>query len=772
MSRAFEALSEGRKAMAAGDLSTAQRWLERALRLAPGNCKIILALAGVKLLQRSADLADFFARVADQHDMREAWLGLAIAHHQRSKAAEAADALSRALRRHAFIKELVPTANAVAEAVAAPGWCGLDGKGGLVVHLSSTASHGIKPTAVLDQRPVSLRTQPKTRLLTARLPTGWERAVKVEVCLGSVELLGSPVEIGAIVRVEGFVASTDGDLHGWAWYPHDPDRDPALSVGPLHGTSDITLIAKNPATTIWHERPFDQLRGFHIPAAQLRRFDGLVRVCGPDGRSLTGSPIDPSAERRSAEAAAEYIARQFSAPARARRSKPMVISRLSAPANVVGRRTSGGVTKRPVDVIVPVYGEIDVALSCLVSVLKDLPRWARVVVVDDASPDPRVRHELANLARRERLTLLEQPVNRGFPSAANIGLRHDPTRDVVLLNSDTLTPPGWLRRLRDAAYLAPEIGSATPLSNDGTILSYPSVDHSNAVPDLDETIQLDALAQKANAGCIVDLPTAVGFCMYVKRDCLNETGLFREDLFAQGYGEENDFCIRARHLGWRHVAVPGIFVTHIGGQSFGAAKPYLIERNLCTLNRLHPGYNELIRDFQERDPMAKSRRALDMERWKTFRSAKRSVLLVTHSQGGGVQRHVSERAASLRAEGLRPILLSPVANRARDGRDCVLGNGPEGGTPNLRFAIPGELGILARFLRADRPLRAEVHHLIGHDHALLSLFQRLRIPVRSYSPRLFLALSPCQPDRTRQALLRGARRGALRCLRSRRGDDE
>ena len=87
--------------------------------------------------------------------------------------------------------------------------------------------------------------------------------------------------------------------------------------------------------------------------------------------------------------------------------------------------------------------------------------------------------------------------------------------------------------------------------------------------------------------------------MYVKRECLSETGLFREDLFAQGYGEENDFCIRARHLGWRHVAAPGIFVGHVGGQSFGSAKHYLIERNLGALNRLHPGYAELIRDFQE-----------------------------------------------------------------------------------------------------------------------------------------------------------------------------
>ena len=60
--------------------------------------------------------------------------------------------------------------------------------------------------------------------------------------------------------------------------------------------------------------------------------------------------------------------------------------------------------------------------------------------------------------------------------------------------------------------------------------------------------------------------------MYIRRECLDAAGLFRADVFAQGYGEENDFCLRARHLGWRHVAVPGVFVAHLGGRSFGSAR--------------------------------------------------------------------------------------------------------------------------------------------------------------------------------------------------------
>ena len=41
--------------------------------------------------------------------------------------------------------------------------------------------------------------------------------------------------------------------------------------------------------------------------------------------------------------------------------------------------------------------------------------------------------------------------------------------------------------------------------------------------------------------------------MSIRRDCLNEVGMFDEALFARGDGEENDFCLRAVKRGWRNV---------------------------------------------------------------------------------------------------------------------------------------------------------------------------------------------------------------------------
>jgi GT2 family glycosyltransferase len=708
---------------------------------AVGGANATLALAVIKLEQHAPEAISLFASVVRVHDVREGWIGLAIAHYFQDEIISAGIAIAHALCHHA-VASVPPIVNAITETIGAPGWCALDHAGSLTARLSGKLRGHL--SANLDGKPLLPRSESDDRVFTCQLPDLWWLGRELRVTLDNVNLLGSPVDLRKIARVEGFADSRRGDLHGWAWCPNDPDYDPVLSIVSLSRGNLGTVVAVDPVRVVT-QSALVRARGFLIPADALSRFEEPVRIVGRDRRDLTGSPLDPSTERRSAETAARIVAARFRAPGQEESALRRDVTLMSVPAHVMGGPVAGGYKKRPVEVVIPVYGKLDLTLACLRSVLNGLPAWARVVVVDDGSPDPRVAEELRVLATAGRITLLGGAVNQGFPGAANLGMRHDAECDVVLLNSDTLTPPGWLASLREAAYSAPDIGSATPLSNDATILSYPSVGRPNPVPNLGETIRLNALARKANDGCVVDVPVAVGFCVYIKRDCLNATGLLREDVFAQGYGEENDFCLRGRHLGWRHVAVPSVFVGHVGGQSFGTTKQYLIERNTRKLNELHPGYDALITEFQSADPLAEPRRRLDLARWKTFRTRAHSVLLVTHDRIGGVRHHVVNRAGVLAGEGLRAIMLWPAAAHDGEGLDCILGNGPEGGTPNLRFSIPAELDMLTRILKSDRPVRAEVHHLAGHDHRLLDLFQRLAIPydivVHDYSwlcPRINL----------------------------------
>ena len=123
--------------------------------------------------------------------------------------------------------------------------------------------------------------------------------------------------------------------------------------------------------------------------------------------------------------------------------------------------------------MVPVHGGMAHTLACLDSVLASLSRPSRLIVIDDASPEPELVAALDALARRRRIRLIRNTRNLGFAASANTGMRAAAGHDVVLLNSDTLVAPGWLEELRGVAYGARDIGTVTPLSNDATILSYP-----------------------------------------------------------------------------------------------------------------------------------------------------------------------------------------------------------------------------------------------------------------------------------------------------------
>jgi dTDP-4-amino-4,6-dideoxygalactose transaminase/GT2 family glycosyltransferase len=263
-----------------------------------------------------------------------------------------------------------------------------------------------------------------------------------------------------------------------------------------------------------------------------------------------------------------------------------------------------------VDIIVPVYRSLEATRCCIESVLAAPVRtpW-RLVVVNDASPEPELTAWLRELAAREpRVLLVEHTGNLGYSGAVNSGMAQDDARDVVHLNSDAEVANDWLDRLRAAAYGDDRVCSVTPFSNNATICSFPRFCEANEFPRGRSVAQVDRSFARANAGQVLDVPTAVGFCMYIRRDCLREIGPFDGAEFGLGYGEENDFCRRAANAGWRNLHALDVFVRHTGGVSFGASKPQRELDAQDKLRRLHPDYERLVREHILRDPAAAARR--------------------------------------------------------------------------------------------------------------------------------------------------------------------
>lgn len=303
-------------------------------------------------------------------------------------------------------------------------------------------------------------------------------------------------------------------------------------------------------------------------------------------------------------------------------------------------------TSVPITIIVPVYNAFDVLQECLRRLVDhtDLP-W-HLVLIEDASSDERVRPWLRLWAAwyGERVTLLENAENQGFIKSVNRGLEQAAIRGdhAVLVNSDALVPKQWASRLLRPFSQHKNIASVTPMSNDATILSILSEEDPLKLQPGDADA-IDAVAQSFNPEALLSvIPTGVGFCMAMNRDYLQKIPAL-DPTFGRGYGEEVDWCQRARALGGAHLALPGLFVEHRGGESFGsAAKEALIARNNALISRRYPHYDSEVQTFLEHDPLATPRLAL-VSAWIAARASDRVPLFVAHSLGGGAEDYLQAR---------------------------------------------------------------------------------------------------------------------------------
>lgn len=273
-------------------------------------------------------------------------------------------------------------------------------------------------------------------------------------------------------------------------------------------------------------------------------------------------------------------------------------------------------TQRPVDIIIPVYGDEARTQACIASVVHSLRHnhsAARVVVIDDASPEPTLSAWLDTQAAAGHITLLRNPRNLGFIETCNRAMRLQPAHDVMLLNADTLVHGDWLDRLRATLYSAPDIATATPWSNNGEISSFPTIAMAARGPLPDQLARLDQTAaalRSSGATHDMELPTCCGFAMLIRRSVLNQIGLLDGVHLVRGYGEEVDWCLRAATAGYRHLLATGVFVAHTGTVSFRFEKTLRVRENRAVLAARYPTYHTLYARFLMEDPLATAREAL------------------------------------------------------------------------------------------------------------------------------------------------------------------
>ena len=213
-----------------------------------------------------------------------------------------------------------------------------------------------------------------------------------------------------------------------------------------------------------------------------------------------------------------------------------------------------------VDIIIPTYNAYEYVVDCVNSVkhnTNDVPY--RFVFVNDASPDIRIKQFFLKEKKKQDI-YIENDTNLGFVQTANKGLSTSQINDVVLLNTDTIVSGGWLSSLQKAIYKKKNTATANPLSNNASIYSMKDLSVLNEQLSINE---VGKIIKTSSLNLNPEVPTSIGFCMYIKRDVLEKVGLL-DEVFERGYGEESDFCRRCIDDGYTHILVDDAFVYHKG----------------------------------------------------------------------------------------------------------------------------------------------------------------------------------------------------------------
>lgn len=204
------------------------------------------------------------------------------------------------------------------------------------------------------------------------------------------------------------------------------------------------------------------------------------------------------------------------------------------------------------DIVLLSYESPELLKRCVVSVLEHTRVPSRLIVVDNASKDPKVAEYLNALHGNGTVTVEKvfSGENEGFAAGTNKGLKLVDAPFVCLLNNDCVVTEGWIEELIAIAGSDSSIGLVNPQSNTF-----------GSRPDAGATIADHAELISHRKGQFVELGSAIGFACLIKTEVLEKVGFLDESYRGVCY-EDTDFAARARKAGFISVMAEGAYVFH------------------------------------------------------------------------------------------------------------------------------------------------------------------------------------------------------------------
>lgn len=236
-----------------------------------------------------------------------------------------------------------------------------------------------------------------------------------------------------------------------------------------------------------------------------------------------------------------------------------------------------------IDIVIPTYGKSEYTMRCLGSLAFDGTPPHRVVWVDNGSDE----HDYSAVAAMMRQTdiSVKIPGPAGHTVPVNIGLRYSqfvmpftpPAKWILILNNDVeFGSSDALINMVQVLKDNPAIGAVGPACSEGTgWQSITNIRSKLKGLGLPEGFSFMSLSERSKAmsgmhrATACDVSSLAFFCAMLRSEAVRSLGPLDETI-GQGYGDDDDYCIRLKRAGWKLAVAPGAYVFHNHGTTFTA----------------------------------------------------------------------------------------------------------------------------------------------------------------------------------------------------------
>jgi len=325
-----------------------------------------------------------------------------------------------------------------------------------------------------------------------------------------------------------------------------------------------------------------------------------------------------------------------------------------------------------VDVVVCAHNALDDVRRCLSSIVHNTPRLGRLIIIDDGSDPPMQEFLRTFAADQQQCRLLRNESAEGYTKSANRGLTESTAEHVVLLNSDTIVSRGWLERMGRCFTSDASVGIVGPLSNAASWQSVPerfTSDGDWAINSLPDGVSVRAMAKLVASVSKLSrprVPVVNGFCFMLSREVIDSVGLLDAVTFPRGYGEENDYCIRAAQAGFRLVIADDAYVYHAKSKSFShQSRKELAAKGRAALDEKYGGDTipQLSKQLKQCKALEQARLAItrNLALLSSRDSAIKLLYLMPARPGGGGVHSVVQETSGLRELGVDARIAVPTS---------------------------------------------------------------------------------------------------------------